>query len=360
MSIVAKRQSKEKRGRVSFDGKACWVGVDVHKASYAVAILDEEGQRLGFSTPADPKKLLLQLLGMGMTIKALAYESGPTGYGLAWACQELGIRVLVVAPSRIPRPVSKTGKTDRLDSMKLAEFLARDMIKGIAIPTEAENHLRSMERCRQQLVERKRTVRQQIKSLLLFHGLDEPAGLSHWSADSVQFLRTMALPGALRITLNCYLSEHAFLLEELSRLRKQLVAVLQAEGKEQIVKHLCSIPGVGETIATTFMTEIFRPERFERAEELCAYVGLAPVTSHSGSGKATARLGKVGQNYLRSILVQGAWRLVSAEPQYHDLFVKIRTKTGLFAKALVALARRLLVLLWRIAVENRPYRPTPV
>lgn len=295
-----------------------------------------------------------------MTIKALAYESGPTGYGLAWACQEMGIPVLVAAPSRIPRPVSKTGKTDRLDSMKLAEFLARDMIKGIAIPTEAENHLRSMERCRQQLVERRRVVRQHIKSMLLFHGLGEPAGLSSWSEASVQSLQAMALPEALQITLGCYLREHTFILEELSHLRKQLSAVLRADGKIQTVKHLCSIPGVGETIAVTFMTEIFRPERFERAEELCAYVGLAPVTSHSGSGKATARLGQVGQNYLRSILVQGAWRLVSVEPQYHDLFIKIRTKTGQFAKALVALARRLLVLLWRIAVENRPYRPAPV
>lgn len=244
--------------------------------------------------------------------------------------------------------------------MKLAEFLARDMIKGIAIPTEAENHLRSLERCRQQLVERRRTVRQHIKSLLLFHGLDEPAGLSNWSDASVRSLQAMALPEALRITLGCYLSEHVFILEELSHLRKQLSAVLRADGKIQTVKHLCSIPGVGETIATTFMTEIFRPERFERAEELCAYVGLAPVTSHSGSGKVTARLGQVGQNYLRSILVQGAWRLVSAEPHYHDLFIKIRIKTGLFAKALVALARRLLVLLWRVAVENRPYRPVPV
>ena len=360
MSSVSKRQSKEKRGRVNFDGKACWVGVDVHKVSYAVAILDEDGQRQEFSTPAEPKKLLLQLLSMGMTIKALVYESGPTGYGLAWACQEFGIPVLVAAPSRIPRPVSETGKTDRLDSVKLAEFLARDMIKSIAIPTEAENHLRSLERCRQQLVERRRTVRQQIKSLLLFHGLDEPAGLSGWSMASVHCLQAMVLPDVLRSTLDCYLKEHAFLLEELRSLRKQLSAALQAAEKMQTVKHLCTIPGVGETIAATFMTEIFRPERFKRSEELCAYVGLAPVTSHSGSGQATARLGQVGQNYLRSILVQGAWRFISAEPQYHDMFIKIRNKTGLFAKAAVALARKLLILLWRIAVENRPYRPMPV
>jgi len=295
-----------------------------------------------------------------MTIKALTYESGPCGFGLAWACQEFGVPVLVVAPSRIPRPVSKTGKTDRLDSMKLAEYLAKDMIKGIAIPTEPESHLRSLERCRQQLVERKRTVRQQIKALLLFHGLDEPAGLANWSAGSVQSLTEMALPEALRFSLDSYLREHAFLLEELFCLRKQLSAALQAEGKKQAIEHLRSIPGVGETIAATFMTQIFRPERFERAEELCAYVGLAPVTSHSGSGKASTRLCQVGQSYLRSILIQGAWRLVSAEQQYHDLFIRIRNKTGLFAKALVAVARKLLILMWRVAVENRPYRSVAV
>jgi hypothetical protein len=113
MSSVAKRRNKEKRGQVNFDGKACCIGVDVHKINYAVTVLDEEGQRLEFSTPAEPKRLLLQLLNTGMTIKALTYESGPTGYGLAWTCQEMGIPVLVAAPSRIPRPVSKTGKTDR-------------------------------------------------------------------------------------------------------------------------------------------------------------------------------------------------------------------------------------------------------
>ncbi|MCL2457802.1 MAG: hypothetical protein FWF31_02960 [Desulfobulbus sp.] len=100
------------------------------KASYAAAILNEEGQRLEFSTVAEPRKLVTQLLQMGMSIKALTHESGPCGYGLAWACLEMRIEVVVAAPSRIPRPASKTGKTDRLDSKKLAEFQARGMCRG--------------------------------------------------------------------------------------------------------------------------------------------------------------------------------------------------------------------------------------
>ena len=82
MNMIAKQSGKRKRAQVDFTGKACWVGVDVHKSSYAVAILDEDGQRQEFSTLAEPKRLLVQLLKMGMYIQALVYESGPCGYGL--------------------------------------------------------------------------------------------------------------------------------------------------------------------------------------------------------------------------------------------------------------------------------------
>ena len=357
MSKVAKRHSKEKQGQVNFEGKACWVGVDVHKLTYAVAVLDEEGQRLEFSTPADPKKLLLQLLKMGMAIKALTYESGPCGYGLAWACQEMDIPVLVVAPSRVPRPISKTGKTDRLDSMKLVELLARDMLKGIAIPSREEFALREIERARQRLVKKRREIRQNIRAFLLRNSLEEPSGLSSWGIAPLQALREIPLPIFLRLSLDSYLEEHTTILESLAKLTKQLEKAAIELGYGERIKNLLTIPGVGATIAHTFTCEIFRPERFKRAEDICAYVGLAPVTSHSGTGKERAWLRPVGQRYLRSILVESAWKLIAVEPQYRDFYNRIRNKTGLSQKAITAVARKRLVLIWRIAIEGRPYMP---
>ena len=357
MSKVPKKQGKEKRGQVSFDGKTCWVGVDVHKASYAVAIQDEEGQRLEFSTPADPQKLLFQLFNMGMTIKALTYESGPCGYGLAWVCQDMDIPVLVVAPSRIPRPVSKTGKTDRMDSMKLAEYLQRDMLKGIAVPSRDEFALREMERVRQRFVKQRREVRQNIRAFLLRNGLAEPPSLDNWGVAALQALREMSLPTYLRLSLDIYLEEHATILGALAKMTKQLAKAAIELGHGEQIKNLRTIPGVGETIAHTFTCEIFRPERFKRAEDICAYVGLAPITSHSGSGKEKAWIRPVGQRYLRSILVEAAWRLIAGESCYRDFYNRIRNKTGLAQKAITAVARKLLVLIWRIAIEGRPYRP---
>jgi transposase len=291
MSKIAKRRGKEKREQLNFDGKACWIGVDVHKINYAVAILDEEGQRLEFSTPAEPKKLLLQLVKMGMVIKALAYESGPTGYSLAWACREMEIPVLVAAPSRIPRPVSKTGKTDRLDSMKLAEFLARGMLRSIAVPTREEFALREMERVRQHLVKKRREVRQNIRAFLLRNGLEEPPGLDSWGIAALQGLQEMPLPEYLRLSLDSYLEEHANILTSLVKITKQLEKAAVAQGHGERIKNLRTIPGVGVTIAHTFTCEIFRPERFKRAEDICAYVGLAPTPLPATAGRARKKPG---------------------------------------------------------------------
>jgi transposase len=240
--------------------------------------------------------------------------------------------------------------------MKLVELLARDMLKGIAIPSREEFALREIERVRQRLVKKRREVRQSIRAFLLRNGLEEPPSLSSWGIASLQALCEIPLPTLLRLSLDSYLEEHTTILESLAKLTKQLEKAAIELGYGERIKNLRTIPGVGATIAHTFTCEIFRPERFKRAEDICAYVGLAPVTSHSGAGKERAWLRPVGQRYLRSILVESAWRLVAVEPQYRDFYNRIRNNTGLSQKAITAVARKLLVLIWRIAIEGRAYR----
>jgi transposase len=160
-----------------------------------------------------------------------------------------------------------------------------------------------------------------------------------------------------RLSLDSYLDVHANTLASLSKITKELSKATIQQGHEEKIKNLQTIPGVGVTISHTFTSEIFRPERFKRAEEICAYVGLAPVTSHSGSGTERAWIRPVGQRYLRSILVEAAWRLVAAEDYYRNFYNRIRNGTKLQQKAIVAVARKLLVLIWRIAIEGRAYKP---
>jgi len=136
-----------------FSGHEFWVGADVHKRSYHIAIYRVDGKVRTFVCPASPLRLLRKLQSLNGTIAGLAYEAGPTGFSLARMIQAAGIRVIVAAPSRIPRPVLCGAKTDRLDCIKLAEYAAKGMIKSIVIPTEREEAKRSLIRRRHLLVD---------------------------------------------------------------------------------------------------------------------------------------------------------------------------------------------------------------
>lgn len=351
----------QKKEKVEFKGARCYVGVDVHKMTYYVAILSEEGFSTAFSSPSEPQLLIKQLENMGIEILCLAHESGPTGYELAWYCQEAGIPVIIAASSKIPRKITADGKTDRLDAIKLAEYLAKNMLKGITIPTREEHSLRELERCRQKLVRSRMKIRQEIKSLLLRNKITAPKGLEQWSLASVTKLKEMPLGNLdLRLSLDSYLRHMDFICLEINEMRKALSKGMEQQGKESLIRNLRTIPGVGETISHTFAAEIFRPERFERQEEICAYVGLAPITSQSGQSRAKARLHRVGQGYLRSILVESAWILIMKEESYRHIYNKIISRTNLPQKAIVAVARRLLIIMWRVAVEDRAYRAKAV
>lgn len=348
----------QKLEKVDLKGQRCYVGVDVHKSTYYVALLSEDGLRLEFSTPADPRGLLAKLNGLGIEILALAHETGPTGYELAWCCQDFGIKVIVAAASKIPRPITAGGKTDRLDAIKLAEYLAKGMLRSIAIPTRQEHGLRELERRRQQLVFSRMKLRQNLKSFLLKNSLREVPGLKDWTKRSMKTLRELRLEDKyLQLTLDSYLNQLEFVIAEIEMLKTALSTETAKQGKSEVIKNLKTIPGIGEIISHTFVTEVFRPERFERGEELSAYVGLAPIISQSGQSSGRARISKVGQMYLRSVLVEAAWISVRKDGYFRKVYNKIRSKTNVAQKAIVAVARKLLIVMWRVAVENRPYRP---
>jgi transposase len=168
----------------------------------------------------------LQSLGPGAAI-FLAYEAGPTGFVLARCARAAGVEVVVVAPSKVLRPVNRQSKTDRLDSDRLADLLVRGLLKSIAIPTPEQERQRSVIRQRQQLGKEIRRAKQRIKSYLLLHGIAEPRGLSHWSRESVRALEALPLPEELRLVLGCQLRVLAMLEGERDHLDRELKGILE-------------------------------------------------------------------------------------------------------------------------------------
>jgi len=285
-----------------------YVGLDVHKASYSMAIWLNDAPAIDFVMPANNKKLITLLDKLRIALEMIVYEAGPTGYGLARQLQKASLPVKVIAPSKTPRPSARDSKTDRLDCRKLAKYAAKGLLRPIAIPTRLQEADRQLTRTREQLVSKQTRVKLQIKSFLLQYTIEEPSGLTSWSIKAVNELKTITLSKQLRFSMDILLEELSFIQTQIKNIDKQLEKTFSEKRHCAKMKVLPTHPGVGPVIARQFTAEIFNPKRFKDGTELTKYVGLAPTIIQSGQSQRDGPITKTGRPQLRSNLIQGAWR----------------------------------------------------
>ena len=332
-------------------GVDIWVGVDVHKRSYSVAVLSANGVIHTYRANSDSQALMEQFKSRGIRVTLLVYEAGLTGFTLARACQQAGVPVMVVSPNKIPRPSTFSAKTDGIDCVKLAMLASKGMLRAIAIPTVEQEEKRALTRRRTQLSKSIRTAKQRIKSLLLCHGLEEPGELKYWSKSGRELLAKLPVSESLRRNLNSLMRELDFLETEKKALETEIKEDMLPQGDV-----LQSVPGIGPTISAAFRAEVFAPERFANGGQVSSFLGLAPCVRQSGDGKAKTRLMPAGQGNLRSLLIEASWMLRRREKWAADFYQRVFQRSGRFQQAISALARKLAILLWRLLLENRAYQ----
>jgi transposase len=342
------------------NGTVFHVGIDVHKNSYHVAFLGDTGKSSTFVCSAAPEEVINHFNRFDGKIAQVVYECGPTGFELARVLNEAGYNVLVVAPSRVPRPVTEGAKTDRLDCIRLAQYSANGMLKSVAVPSRDQEAQRSLIRRRHDVLDSIRKVKQRIRSHLLYLSIKEPIGLEHWSDQSVKALLKLPMPPGAKDTLKSLVRELMFLKNERQRLEKQIRDICSQERLGSTYECLQTAPGVGPITAATFQLELFDPGRFKTGDQVASYLGLAPCVRQSGESKGRSRLRPVGQKRLRSLLVEAAWCLCRKDEQAGAKYRRLVSKTNVPQKAIVAIARDLAVILWRLSLEQRAYQLRPV
>jgi transposase len=186
-------------------------------------------------------------------------------------------------------------------------------------------------------------------------GIEEPVELRLWTRGSIDALNGLDLKQASRWTLESMLIELSCLEGNLAMVNKQLGKLAKDQRHRGIVDCLQTVPGVGPVVASTFRFELFKPERFNRAQEVAGYLGLAPTVRQSGEGKNHGRLRPAGQERLRSLLIEAAWTWRAKDPWAGRTYRKLLSRCGIAQKAIVALARKLAIILWRLCLEKRPY-----
>jgi transposase len=338
-------------------GEAVHVGVDVHKATYHVAVYSgSRGLIATWVQPAQAGSLIERLRPIRDHVAQIVYEAGPTGFSLVRRLRAEGLPAQVIATSKVLAPAGPEAKSDRLDCRRLALLCSKGLLHPVRVPTEPEEADRQVLRLREQLIRKARSIQQQIKAFLLQHGIAEPTGLGHWAERAIEALRHLDLLTELRFCLDVMLDELDHAQGQVKRVTKRLEELARAERHRAAAEVMRSVPGVGLVTTMTFRLELPEPQRFDHAGQVARMAGLAPMVRQSGATRREGGLIRSSSARLRTALVEAAWRWVANDEAAKCVYRRLVANTGSGKKAIVGVARRLGVLLWRLSCRGEPYR----
>jgi len=334
-----------------------FAGIDLHKNKWVTTVRTSDVILKTFTTEPDKQVLLktFQNHWSGAQINA-AYEAGCFGYHLAEFLNSNDIRCQIIAAHTIPRAPGSFTKTDIIDSRKIAFELAKGTIKGIYQRSQEELFDRHILRKRRQLVKRKKQLQVQIRSDLMFYGIEPPVTLKdYWSKKIVRSLKEIEVPNQIFNSLKLmYLEEYERIKDQLKIINNLLVVLVDSDKYKDSVELLRTVPGVGALTAITLLLELGNMGRFASAEKFASYLGLTPSEFSSGDKNRKGSLTGMGHSDLRALLVEISWQAIKKDPVLLEKYERI-AKGKSKCQAIVAIAKTLANRIRKVILTNEPY-----
>ena len=336
-------------------GDKVFVGIDMHKLKWHVTARTVDFELFSGSIPGK-WGALQRILDRykGHRIEAV-YEAGYFGFWLHDALVEYGAECVVTPPSLIPQEYGNKVKTDRRDSRKLAHFLAKGLLKRVWVPTEKERYHRQVIRRRRQLIGDRIRAQSRIKAELQLHGLNLSAPHGKWTKIFLGNLCCIRFNNRwMQESFKRLLEQYYFLDEQIAKQTVLLRELSETELYRERVEILMTIPGIGMIAAMELLLELQDIRRFQRADQLAAYVGLTPSQYTSADKVRMGRITCVGKNSLRAMLIQASWALIRKDGVMREKYDRLKSRSG-GKRAIVAVARTLLIRMRRILLDNESY-----
>lgn len=290
-----------------------YVGMDVHKESYTVCCYSFEEDKVQYQQKIAPDyKLVLKYLeGMRKRYPEEAeyvcgYEAGCLGYTLYRQLTEHGVNCVILAPTTMEIKNTKRVKTDKKDAANIARCLAFHTYSVVHIPTEEDNAVKEYIRMRDDQKKALKIIKQQILALVLRHGYRFEGGRSYWTLSHMKWLKSLELGGILQESLSEYLITYEYLADKIERLDKRIEELASTERYQEKVKKLSCLIGVKTHTALSAVVEVGDFERFAKANQFAAYLGLVPSEDSSGEKQDRGGITKAGNSHLRRLLVEAA------------------------------------------------------
>ncbi len=328
-----------------------YAGIDLHKRSSTWIIINTKREVVWEQqVNCDPRALDFALSICPVPLNEIQATIEPV-CGFRWFQKQLseaGVNTVLANPTKVRLIAQSKHKNDRNDARMLAELLATGYLPLAYLATDEVHSLRSLMRERHYLVSVRTGFKNRIKGVVTALGIHD--------------IREDCLKqSGIR-----YIKEHGITeLEDLQGLCAELTSYIKKLDKAiqtQVQQHslvtlITSVPTVGLITAGTILAEVGDFNRFKTAKQLASYAGLCPCQRSSGEKVHYGGITKVGSKYLRYVLVEAAMRFrIHHDPVIFAWYEQIK-KMHSPMKARVALARKLLTIMWYMAKTNTPYTP---
>jgi transposase len=345
------KHQKEKRSMNYF------AGLDVSVKETSLCIVDDAGRIVReVRVASEPEALLAVLKNPTWRFKRIGLEAGPLSQWLFKALAEACVPVICVE-TRHMRAVLKAqiNKTDRNDARGIAQMMRAGLYRPVHVKTLRSQKLRMLLTHRKLLQSKAIAIENDLRATLRNFGLKVGiVGTAKFEARIKELVES--LPD-LAVLVEPLLVVRRALREQIGVLHRRLLAIVR---EDDVCRRLMTVPGIGPVVALTYRATVDVPSRFRTSKAVGAVVGLTPCKHQSGESDRTGTISKCGDEMIRTALYEAAQILLVRSKRWSWLkawAMQIARRRGM-KKAIVALARRLAVIMHRIWVDGTEFRWT--
>jgi transposase len=337
-----------------------WVGLDVHAAKTVACVVDAQtGEMTVHRLPGATEPLAAFCAGLPGPAR-VAYEAGPTGFGLSRSLTAAGVQCVIAAPGKIERPSSDRVKTDQRDAERLVRLLMIDGLHAVRVPTDSEEAIRDLVRAREDLRGDLLRARHRLSKLLLRHDVRYEDTTSTWNDRHRAWLGKVNLgERGAQATLLDYIGAVDALVLRRNTLETTISDVIPGSPLEESVARLRCLRGIDTLSAVGLAAEIGDFHRFQRPAQLMAYMGLVPSEHTSGESRRQGAITKTGSRHARRLLVEAAWHY-RRQPRHGTTLARRQDGQPQVAVAISWKAQQRLHQIWRRLDTQRGKRRTLV
>src|SRR6266480_2942351 len=334
-----------------------FAGLYVSVKDTSVCIVDDAGKIIReVKIASEPDDLLQVLRNPAYCFKRIGLEAGPPSQWLFSALAEADLPVICVE-TRHMRAVLKAqiNKTDRNDARGIAQMMRVGLYRPVHVKTLRSQKLRMLLTHRKLLQSKAIAIENDLRGTLRNFGLKVGmVGTVKFEARIKELVEN--LPD-LAVLVEPLLIVRRVLRQQIGILHRRSLAIVR---DDDVCRRLMTIPGVGPVVALTYRVTVDVPARFRNSKAVGAVFGLTPAKYQSGEVDRNGRISRCGDEMMRAILYEAAQILLVRSAKWSWLkawAMKIARHRGM-KKAIVALARRLAVIMHRMWVDGTEFRWT--